>query len=64
MVAHGGIFHALSRLLGVAGGDVGVIGNAVPIRFRPPAAAGGWTVTPLTAVPAAASRERAADRGG
>lgn len=64
MVAHGGIFHALSRLLGVAGGDVGVIGNAVPVRFRPPASAGGWTVAPLTAVPAAANPGRAAGRSG
>ncbi len=62
MVAHGGIFHALSRLLRVAGGDVGVIGNAVPVRFRPPASAGGWTVSPLTALPAAASPGRAAGR--
>lgn len=62
MVAHGGIFHALSRLLGVAGGDVGVIGNAVPVRFRP--AAGGWTVTPVTVTPAAASPRPAAGRNG
>lgn len=61
MVAHGGIFHALSRLLGVAGGDVGVIGNAMPVRFRPPGSAGGWTVTP---VKAAASLRPAAGRSG
>lgn len=64
MVAHGGIFHALSRLLGVAGGDIGVIGNAVPARFRPPGSACGWTVTPLAVVPAAANPGRAAGRSG
>ena len=63
MVAHGGIFHALSRLLAVAGGDAGVIGNAVPVRFRPPATAGGWTAAPLTAMPAA-SPGPAAGRSG
>jgi len=52
MVAHGGIFHALSRILGVAGGDVGVIGNAAPVRFRPPTAGGGWTVEPVATVAA------------
>lgn len=51
MVAHGGIFHALSRILGVAGGDVGVIGNAVPLRLRPPTGAGGWTVAAVAALP-------------
>ena len=64
VVAHGGVFHALGRLLAVTGYDGSVIGNALPVRFAPPAAASGWTVTPLRAVPAAASRERAAGRNG
>lgn len=46
IVAHGGVFHALTRLLQVGGGDGGVIGNAVPVRFAP-SPAGGWTVRPL-----------------
>lgn len=52
IVAHGGVFHALCRLLAVAGGDGGVIGNAVPVHFHPPATVGGWTVTPVPTGPA------------
>jgi probable phosphoglycerate mutase len=47
IVAHGGIFHALCRLLEVSGAAPGVIGNAQPVRFAPPAADGGWTVGPV-----------------
>jgi len=49
VVAHGGVFHALCRLLAVAGAEAGVIGNAKPVRFTPPTAAGGWTVAPVAA---------------
>ena len=52
IVAHGGIFHALCRLLGVANATAGVIGNAQPVRFQPTAGESGWTVAPVPAGPA------------
>lgn len=49
VVAHGGVFRALCRLLPVAGAQGGVIGNAVPVRFAPSAEGDSWTVTPVAA---------------
>lgn len=47
VVAHGGIFHGICRLLGATEGEAGVIGNAVPMRFAPSTTGTGWTVGPL-----------------
>lgn len=63
VVAHGGVFHALCRLLKVAGADGGVIGNARPVRLAL-AAKDGWTATPVAAGDGNAIRSRAAGRNG
>jgi broad specificity phosphatase PhoE len=51
IVAHGGVFWALQRLLGFA--ELTHIPNAVVARFEPPAVDGGaWQITVLGNVPA------------
>lgn len=51
IVAHGGVFWALQRLLGFA--ELTHIPNAVVAHFEPPATAGGaWRITPVDAPPA------------
>lgn len=50
IVAHGGVFWALQRLLGL--GELTHAPNAVVTRFEPPAAPGGaWQITLLGSTP-------------
>jgi broad specificity phosphatase PhoE len=52
IVAHGGVFWALQRMLGFA--ELTHAPNAVIARFEPPAAPGGaWQITMLGGLPAA-----------